>query len=293
MSTTYTTKTGDTLTSIAAAYGTAPSTLAAWNPQLRPIAGQVLTLSSAVIIPPVTTYLFADEFDGAAGSPIDSTKWAFDLGGPGAFGNNELETYTNSTDNCYQDGASHLVIKALNPSMGVYTSARVTTNGKFATYGHTWEASIKLDIQAGSKLSTPVGGTWPAWWFMGPGGWPKYGEIDMVEVFGNGTWEPASTVWTPSASGTEMNEANQQGAFSVDSGWHTWRMAVAEPGNGDITFSKDGVVYFTATPGAGWIYSSGNPLYTILNLAVGGSGGGTPNPLLFPVEMLVDYVHCF
>jgi hypothetical protein len=43
----------------------------------------------------LVTYLFQDEFDGPAGSGPDPSKWGFDTGAPGAFGNNELETYTS------------------------------------------------------------------------------------------------------------------------------------------------------------------------------------------------------
>src|SRR6202044_2736310 len=89
--------------------------------------------------PPAPVYLFDDEFDGSAGSPPDPAKWVFDIGGPGAFGNKELETYTDDTANCYQDGSSNLVIRALSGSGG-YTSARIKTLGKFAVYGGTWEA---------------------------------------------------------------------------------------------------------------------------------------------------------
>lgn len=47
--------------------------------------------------------VWSDEFNGPAGSPPDSTKWNYDLGG-GGWGNGELESYTNSTQNAYQDG---------------------------------------------------------------------------------------------------------------------------------------------------------------------------------------------
>src|SRR5258708_6771584 len=79
--------------------------------------------------------VWSDEFSGPANSPPDATKWARDLGG-GGWGNNELETYTNSTDNAYLDGAGNLVIVALKLPSGGYTSARLKTQGKFSTtYG--------------------------------------------------------------------------------------------------------------------------------------------------------------
>src|SRR3954464_9608114 len=54
---------------------------------------------------------WSDEFNGAAGTPVDSSRWKFDIGGSG-WGNNELEYYTNSTGNVVQDGQGHLAITA-------------------------------------------------------------------------------------------------------------------------------------------------------------------------------------
>ena len=62
---------------------------------------------------PVT---WSDEFNGAAGTPIDQSKWKFDTGGSG-WGNNELEYYTNSTRNVVQDGQGHLAITARNAAL--------------------------------------------------------------------------------------------------------------------------------------------------------------------------------
>src|ERR1051326_6903885 len=63
---------------------------------------------------------FKDEFNGPAGTAIDASKWTSEIGG-GGWGNQELEYYTNSTDNAYQDGNGTLVIKAvkLNPPLSL------------------------------------------------------------------------------------------------------------------------------------------------------------------------------
>jgi len=237
--------------------------------------------------PPAPVYLFDDEFDGAAGSPPDPAKWVFDIGGPGAFGNNELETYTDDTANCYQDGSSNLVIRALSDSGG-YTSARIKTLGKFTVCGGTWEARIKLPFAPG---------TWPAWWCMGanpPALWPACGEVDIVEAYGWDTRPYLETsVHIPDGRGgmidTITGETRQD--QPCDTGWHVYRMAWnTHPES--FVFSKDGVAYLTTVPRAGteWCYSAGNPFYTLLNLAIGGNGGG-PVPAGFSsAEMLVDYV---
>src|SRR6267154_1658950 len=61
--------------------------------------------------PTVWSLVWSDEFDGPSGSPVDSSKWSFDVGGNG-WGNNELETYTSRTVNADREGGL-LVIKAL------------------------------------------------------------------------------------------------------------------------------------------------------------------------------------
>ena len=56
--------------------------------------------------------VWSDEFNGPAGTPPDPAKWNYDLGG-GGWGNDELETYTNSANNVFQDGNGNLVIRAI------------------------------------------------------------------------------------------------------------------------------------------------------------------------------------
>jgi beta-glucanase (GH16 family) len=109
------------------------------------------------------TLAWSDEFNGTNGSAPDASKWTYDIGGSG-WGNDELETYTNRTQNAYlQDGV--LIVQALQETYtgpdGIarnYTSARLKTQGLFQqTYGR-FEARIKI----------PYGqGLWPAFWLLG------------------------------------------------------------------------------------------------------------------------------
>src|SRR5580692_4480799 len=139
--------------------------------------------------------VWSDEFNGAAGAAPDSSKWVYDLGASG-WGNQELETYTDSRENSFLDGKGHLVIRALRISDGKYTSARLKTGGKFSTQYGRIEARIKL----------PRGqGIWPAFWMLGADvgetPWPASGEIDIMENIGK---EPAlvhGTIHGPGYSG--------------------------------------------------------------------------------------------
>src|SRR5260221_10531423 len=58
------------------------------------------------------TPTFTEEFFGSANGAVNSLNWTYDIGGNG-WGNNELETYTNRTENAYLDGQGNLVIKVI------------------------------------------------------------------------------------------------------------------------------------------------------------------------------------
>jgi beta-glucanase (GH16 family) len=156
------------------------------------LAALVVPVSAA---PASWTLVWSDEFNGPAGTAPDGNKWTYDLGADG-WGNQELETYTSSRENSYLDGAGNLVIEARQIAHGQYTSARLKTQGKFTTkYGRV-EARIKL----------PAGqGIWPAFWMMGAdiheAGWPKGGEIDIMENIGREPSMVHGTVHGPEYSG--------------------------------------------------------------------------------------------
>ncbi|GAA3794734.1 glycoside hydrolase family 16 protein [Sphaerisporangium flaviroseum] len=237
-------------------------------------------------IGPVT---WADEFNGAAGSSVDGSKWKFDIGG-GGWGNNELEYYTNSTRNVYHDGQGHLAITARreNPSnlqchYGTcqYTSGRILTADRFSqTYGR-FEASIKI----------PRGqGIWPAFWMLGGGNWPNTGEIDIMENIGSVPNTVYGTVHGPGYSGgSGVGGSRTIGAPLADA-FHSYRVDWSP---NLIVWYLDGSEYFRVTPanirGNQWVFD--HPFFMILNVAVGGNWPGNPNSsTTFPQTMLIDYV---
>ncbi|MCG7209157.1 ricin-type beta-trefoil lectin domain protein [Streptomyces arenae] len=237
---------------------------------------------------------FSDNFDGAAGSAVDSSKWTQETGDN--VNNHEREYYTSGTNNAALDGQGHLVITAKkeNPAnyqcwYGTcqYTSARLNTSGKFsAQYGHV-EARMKI----------PRGqGMWPAFWMLGTDigsvGWPNSGEIDVMENVG---FEPSTvhgTIHGPGYSGSNGIGA----AYSLPNGqafadaFHTFAVDWAP---NSIKWSVDGTVYETRTPadvgGNTWAFNK--PFFLILNLAVGGYWPGDPNSsTAFPAQLVVDSV---
>lgn len=238
---------------------------------------------------------WSDEFNGPNSSSPDSSKWSFELGG-GGFGNHELETYTARRANAEQrDG--HLVITARKEDLtgpdGVarhYTSARIRTQGHFAQAYGRFEARLQL----------PAGkGIWPAFWLLGNDignvGWPRCGEIDIMEEIG----DPAtvySTLHGPGYSGDKAISAKfpLPSGQTTNSGFHVYAV---EWSPNSIKFFFDDRLIVERTPadlpaGAHWAYD--HPFFVILNLAVGGDWPGNPDATTtFPQQMLVDYVRVY
>lgn len=233
--------------------------------------------------------LWSDEFDGAKGSPLDAAKWSYETGDHNP--NNELEVYTDSTENVFHDGRGHLIIRALKEN-GKYTSGRVVTRGKFdVEYGRI-EARIKI----------PRGqGIWPAFWMMGNENgkrWPDCGEIDIMENIGKQSDldKVHGTVHGPGYSGghglTHIYTAPNHRPYA--DGFHVYAV---EWKPDSITFLVDDVPYGEVTPsklppGTQWVYD--HPFYLLLNVAVGGSWPGNPDRTTkFPQKMVVDWVRVY
>ena len=75
---------------------------------------------------------WSDEFNGSA---IDSSIWTHEMGQHG-WGNNELQNYTDSSNNSYIE-AGKLVIKAIRAG-NTYTSARMISENKFRLNTDWW-----------------------------------------------------------------------------------------------------------------------------------------------------------
>ncbi|MET8867992.1 family 16 glycosylhydrolase [Nonomuraea sp. NPDC004580] len=266
------------------AIGTALAAIAAL---VAPMAG---TASAAPAPGPL---VWSDEFDGPAGSAVDSSKWRFDIGG-GGWGNNEHQYYTDSTRNAAKDGNGNLVITARreNPAnyqchYGTcqYTSARLLTAATFTrTYGR-FEARMKL----------PRGqGIWPAFWMLGgTSGWPDNGEIDIMENIGREPNTVHGTIHGPGYSGGGGIGAGYTIGAPFADAFHTF--AVDWSPN-LIVWYVDGVEYQRRTPadlgGNRWVFD--HPFFMIMNVAVGGNWPGYPDgSTTFPQTLTVDYVRVY
>jgi beta-glucanase (GH16 family) len=235
---------------------------------------------------------FADEFEGPAGTPPDPKRWTYDIGGDG-WGNGQLEYNTNRVENVALDGKGCLAITARREKHAGndYTSARIKTEGLFATRFGRVEASIKLP---------PGQGIWPAFWMLGTNaaeaGWPGCGEIDIMEYRGQFPRDALATIHGPGYSGAGgIGKTLTLGEGGFDKDFHVFT-ADWEPGK--IVFSIDGIPYQTitreaVTPLGPWVFDD-HPFFLILNVAVGGGFVGSPDATTpFPATMLVDYVRVF
>lgn len=233
--------------------------------------------------------VWSDDFDGAAGTLPDESKWGFDLGNNNGWGNEELENYTDNPENVSLDGNGNLVITAIKTGNS-YTSARIKTQNKFAQAYGRFEARIK----------TPYGpGIWPAFWMLGANvnepnvGWPQCGEIDIMELKGQAPSVINGTVHGPgySAGGAISSSfALQNSRFDLD--YHVFAVEWTDE---QIDFFVDDYLYNRITksdvPGQ-WVYD--HPFYLILNVAVGGNYVGFPTAQTpFPQKMTVDYVRVY
>ena len=269
------------------------------------------------------TLAWSDEFDGAAGSPINSSNWQYDTGILKV--NNEVEYYcapasstppcVSAAPNAYIDGNGHLIIQAIKinssvtPSSGSWTSARLNTGKNLRNFQFG-----RLE----SSISLPVGaGLWPAFWALGNNiggvGWPSSGEMDFMENV------PVSGGLGPNAFRSTIHGGNSSSScYCGENGLgqsYTFPIINHHSGPGVTAFHSYGAIwstnmvqFYVDDPSnvflvrtvndlpAGFTWDFNRPFFLLLNLAVGGTGswpgpadGNTPNPAI----MTVDYVRWY
>lgn len=228
--------------------------------------------------------VWSDEFNG---TEIDSSKWSFEIGrGDNGWGNSELQYY-KAENSQITDGKLIITAKKEDFNGANYTSSRIITRGKFDfTYG-------KVEVRA--KL--PKGqGIWPAIWMLGSNigsvGWPKCGELDIMELLGHEPNKIYGTAHGPGYSGSSgigENYTLPSGNFNEE--FHIFK---TEWDNEGIKWFVDDICYHTLTKSeadsrGGWVFN--NDFFILLNLAVGGAWPKNPDSTTtFPQTMEVDYV---
>lgn len=233
--------------------------------------------------------IWADEFTND-GLP-DPSKWDYDVGDHG-WGNNELQYYSKADLKNSRIENGFLIIEAHSDSSHPkgYTSARMVSKNKaFWQYGY---------IEVRAKLPEGVG-TWPAIWMLPEenrhGGWPKNGEIDIMEHVGYDPGKVHGTVHTEAFNhsiGTQKGGQKMVQDFQEE--FHTYAIDWT---SGKIDFFIDGQKYFTFE-NTGKDYKEwpfDQPFHLILNIAVGGNWGGAKgvDTKIWPQRMEVDFVRVY
>ncbi len=252
--------------------------------------------------------VWSDEFN-RAGVP-DPAAWSFEQG---FARNHEAQWYTDTNAVC-RNGC--LVIEARaadkpNPLYDAnasdwrrcrerirYTSSSINTAGKKEFRFGRIEVRAKIPVSSGA---------WPTIWLLGRDmEWPSCGEIDMMEyylidsvphILANACWG------TDKRFDAKWNSAKIPMAHFTgkDADWadkfHVWRMdwderaiklylddellneiPLSETVNGAIGGGKNP---FT------------EPMYILLNLALGGDNGGKIDDAALPMRYLIDYVRVY
>ncbi|MGQ1889824.1 family 16 glycosylhydrolase [Thermophagus sp. OGC60D27] len=246
-----------------------------------------ITGVNTIVMAQECSYLvFSDEFD-YQGVP-KSDYWNYETGG-GGWGNNELQTYTNSLENSYVSNGT-LKIHARKSPSGAWTSARLVTAGKAS-----WKYGT---IEVRAKLPQGVG-TWPAIWMMPQnsvyGGWPNSGEIDIMEHVGYDLGMIHGSIHTEAYN--HILGTQKTGSIEVEDAhlqFHTYSIQWTPE---KITWFVDGVEFFSfSNPHISykeWPFDQ--PFFLILNIAIGGNWGGAQgiDPDLTEAVMEIDYVRVY
>ncbi|MDB5133315.1 MAG: glycoside hydrolase [Mucilaginibacter sp.] len=234
-----------------------------------------------------TNVAWGDEFN-TNGAP-DPNNWGYDVGG-GGWGNNELEYYTNSTNNAsITNGILTITAKKESLNGMNYTSARLVSKTPDMLYGRV---EVKAKLPAGT-------GTWPAIWMLPNdyvyGGWPKSGELDIMEMVGynpNVVYFTIHTELYNGAIGTQKGGNLTIPTASTD--FHLYRVDWTP--DAIKGYYDNGLVFTYANDGKGspsWPYDQ--KFHLLMNIAVGGNWGGIKgvDDTAFPTTMQVDYVHYY
>ncbi|MFD7048755.1 glycoside hydrolase family 16 protein [Streptomyces mirabilis] len=272
--------------------------------------------ASAPTPPSGWSQVFLDDFDGAAGSGVNSSNWQYTTGtsypgGPAGFGTGEVETMTSSTDNVSLDGAGNLRITPRRDAAGNWTSGRIETNRSDFQPPAGGKLRVEARLQMPNVTGAAAKGYWPAFWMLGAPyrgnwwNWPGVGELDIMEnVQGiNNEW---ATMHCGTSPGGPCNEKSGIGGQKVcegatcQGGFHTYAVEWDKSTSPEeMRFYLDGVNFHTVrqnqVDATTWANATNHGYFVILNVAMGGefpaAFGGGPDGGTDPGHpLVVDYV---
>ena len=238
--------------------------------------------------------------DFASSTSVDTINWEYHFGdgtdytGVKGWGNNELQCYSNNTDNInIINNALVLTAKrggiCFNPvSKNIFdadiTSGKIISRQSFM-YGEN-------PIMVTARIQVPMSkGSFPAFWLIPMRGygsgtgthgqWCLSGEIDVMEHVNEEKKVQSTLIYGYPNQDCQFH----RGDIKLDnpSEWHIYTLFWSKKEiktfvDGNLIYSKN----IEGTP-------LDNPMHIVLNLAVGGDWAGSDDPNL-PFSMSVDYV---
>ena len=252
--------------------------------------------------------VWSDEFDYYEGPP-DPKKWGYEAG---FVRNGELQYYTEGRSENARVEKGTLIIEArkehfANPKyeanakgdwnkskqFAEYTSASLTTEKTVSwTYGRI---EVKAKIPTGK-------GTWPAIWMLGTNihekgvGWPKCGEIDILENVGFDPDGIHTTVHTGAYNHVQHTaKGHREELKKPYDDFHVY--AIEWTKKAIDFFLDDKKIFSFENDGKGnadtWPYDK--PEFLILNFAIGGGWGGAKgvDDTIFPQKYYIKYVRVY
>lgn len=232
------------------------------------------------------TLAWKDEFDG---NSLNS-DWKHEIGtGSNGWGNNELQYY-RPENTTVENGLLVITAKKESFSGQQYTSSRLVTQGKRNfKYG-------RVDIRA----VMPEGqGLWSALWMLGESistvGWPRCGEIDIMEMIGgqptNDRTTHGTVHWDNKGTHANFGKSYTKPNGKLSDQFHVYSIVWDEK---SIKWYFDDILYNTVDTSPADLSEFQERFFFIFNVAVGGNWPGSPTETTkFPQRMAVDYIRVF